>query len=252
MDINEFKFPIVERPVAVHNGLNDLMNWDNKLTYLNGHYKAIVREDTNELISIVRRSYRIVPNGLLIDQLLQELSRIDTPYQIDPSHSFVDNYRMRLQVTFPEITLHDGESDIALSLFLHNSYDLSEGVRMFWGAIRSICSNGMVFGKVLAKFYHRHTRGFDISNLRRTLTQTYDMIPVIQRRIRELESEPVTNEIREKVTKELGKTMARQVLTPKEISQWQLYNAITYVISHAIALRHRARYQIATAKVFKL
>jgi len=215
MDLNEFKFPIVERPVAVHNGLNDLLDWDNKSTYLRGHYKAIVREDTNELISIVRRSYRIVPNNLLIDQLLQELNRIDTPYRIDESHSFVNNCRMRLQVTFPEITFNDGESDIALSLFLHNSYDMSEGVRMFWGAIRSICTNGMVFGKVLAKFYHRHTRGFDIGNLRRTLTQIYDLIPVIQNRIRELESRPVTNEICEKVTKELGKTVARQVLTPE-------------------------------------
>lgn len=39
---------------------------------LNG-YKVIVREDTNQVISIVKDSYRIVKNADLINRLLQEL-----------------------------------------------------------------------------------------------------------------------------------------------------------------------------------
>lgn len=252
MNLQDFCFPVTERPVAVNNGLHSLSDWENDRTFLRNDYKALVREDTNQVISIVRRSYQLVPNQQLIDNLMWELSRIDTPYTIDPSHSFVTNERMRLQVTFPQLTMHDGESDIALSLFLHNSYDLSEGVRMFWGAIRAICVNGMVFGKVLGKFYHRHTNGFAIRDLRRTLTRTYDMIPAIENRIRELDARPVTPELEEKVRKELGKTLAKKVLSPVEVSQWQLYNAITLIVSHAIQQRHRARYQMAAAKVFQL
>lgn len=252
MKLDDFKFPVIERPVAVFNGHNEFTDWDNDSTYLDGDYKAIVREDTNELISIVRRSYKIVPNEVLIDQLLQELSRIDTPYHIDKSHSFVSNNRMRLQVTFPDITMQDDDSDIALSLFMHNSYDTSEGIRMFWGAIRGICTNGMVFGKVLAKFYHRHTSGFQMHNLRNTLTQTYDAIPFIQSRIKQLEEMEVTEAVQMQVSKELGKTIASQVITSQMQSQWELYNAITYIISHAIEQRHRARYQMACAKVFSL
>ncbi|NIT55790.1 MAG: hypothetical protein GWN00_06015 [Aliifodinibius sp.] len=81
MNLQDFQFPIVERPVAVNNGIHDLTDCENRHTYLSGDYKAIVRRDTTRLISIVR-----------------------------------------------------------------NSYDMSERVRMFWGAIRGICINGMVFG----------------------------------------------------------------------------------------------------------
>src|SRR5690606_21574907 len=119
----------------------------------------IVRPDTDQLISIMQDSYQLIPNRDVIMPLLEQLHQLDTRWYVDNSHSFLESNRMRLQVTFPDLTLNDGRSDIALSLFVHNSYDGSEGVRMFWGAIRGICSNGMVFGQVLAKFYGKHTKG---------------------------------------------------------------------------------------------
>ncbi len=253
MNLQEFMFPITERPVAINNGRNDISDWDNVQTFLTSDYKAIVREDTNEPISIVKNSYQVVPNETLINKLMHELVLIDTPFKIDPSHSFCENNRMRLQVTFPDLTLKDDESGIALSLYLHNSYDMSEGVRMFWGAIRAICANGCVFGKVLSQFYGRHTQGFQISNLRKTLTETYDMIPTIQNRIDELRSMPVTGKLKEDVEKEVGKRMAKEVLpTADMLSQWQLYNALTNIISHSIEQRLRARYQMAVSRVFQL
>ena len=184
--------------------------------------------------------------------MMHELLTIDTPFKIDPSHSFVNNKQMRLQITFPEITIKDSESDIALSLFLHNSYDMSEGVRMFFGGIRSICTNGMVFGKLLAKFYHRHTKGFQIENLKESLVEAYEALPQIQERIQQLEALPVTDSIKEMVEKNLGKKIAHDVLSDGLMSQYQLYDAITYIISHGIEQRLRARYQMALSKIFGL
>ena len=252
MVLYPYYFPVTERPVAVFNGNDAHTSWNNEKTYLSGDYKAIVREDTNELISIVRNSYRIIPNEVIISKLLNELERFDSPYRIDPSHSFVSNEKMRLQVTLPEFTMTDKDSEIALSLFLHNSYDTSEGVRMFFGAIRYICSNGMVFGKVLSKFYARHTKGFDLENLRESLSRSYELIPGIQNRIGELESRPVTSEMKADVETHLGKRIAKDVLAEEKVSQWVLLNAITHIISHAIEQRQRARYQMAVAKVFDL
>jgi hypothetical protein len=152
MNLQDFMFPITERAIAVHNGEADFIDLENKQTYLSGDFKAIVREDTNELISIVRNSYQIVPNEVLINKLMHELVALETPFRIDPSHSFCENNRFRLQITFPDLSLKDSESDIPISLFLHNSYDMSEGVRVFFGAIRSICSNGMVLGMCSQSF----------------------------------------------------------------------------------------------------
>ena len=252
MNLQEFMFPITERAIAVHNGQADFIDWENKQTYLSGDFKAIVRKDSNELISIVRNSYQIVPNEVLINKLMHELVALETPFRIDPSHSFCENNRMRLQITFPSLTLKDQESIIPLSLFLHNSYDMSEGIRVFFGAIRSICSNGMVFGNVLARFYGRHTQGFKIENITSKLRKAYEYLPDIQDRINELEMTPAEPELFSKVENEISKKIANEVQTEEQISAWQLLNRITYFISHSIAQRHRARYQQNVSRVFVL
>jgi len=252
MNLNDYCFPVVERKVAVHNGQTEQIDLGNTKTFLPGDYKAIVREDTNELISVVKQSYQVVPNEMLINQLMGELEKIDTSYEVEDSHSFVENSRMRLQITFPEILINDGTSDIALSMYLHNSYDLSEGVRIFWGAIRGICSNGMVFGKVLGRFYRKHTKGFKIENLHQELSRTADLLPRVQDRINDLDSKPVSETICESVENELGKRFAKQALESDHDTQWQLFNAITYLISHVIHQRQRARYQMATSRIFGL
>ena len=216
MTLDRFMFPVTEQPVAVAPTNPDRMAEPAQPA---DGYKAIVRADTDELIAIVRDSYRLVPNRILIDRLLEELQAGDTPFRIDPSHSFVTNRQMRLQITFPQVTIRDKDSDIALSLFLHNSYDMSEGVRVFFGAIRGICTNGMVFGKVLAQFYGRHTSGFSLEQLRRSLGSAYDALPTIERRIHAMEAAPVPTALTERIERELGKRMAEAVLQPVPQSQ---------------------------------
>ena len=129
---------------------------------------------------------------------------------------------------------------------------MSEGVRMLWGAIRSICANGMVFGTVLGKYYSKHTKGFKIGNLNDSLTATYDQIPVIQNRIRQLESTSVTQELMNRVEKEVGKKLSKTVFEQNPNTQWMMYNYLTNFISHVMQQRHRARYQQAVSRVFAL
>lgn len=246
MELNQFMFPVEVRPVAVHDGITDFVH------FLPSDYKAVVRADTNETISIVKKTYQIVENQDLINNLLAELSELDTPYRIDPSHSFCDNKRMRLQVVFPQLTMQDSDSEIALSLYLHNSYDMSESVRMLWGAIRGICTNGMVFGTVLGKYCAKHTKGFNIGNLQASLSETYDQIPAIQDRIKQLESASITNELMDRIENRVGKKLSKTVFEQNPETQWMLYNGLTNFISHVIEQRHRARYQQEVSRIFDL
>ena len=122
--LNKYLFPVEERRIYFANPNNDP-----KVTK---EYKAIVRTDKNKLVSVMQDSYKLIPNREVIMPLIEQLNSLDTKWNFDNSHSFVDSKRMRLQVTFPDLTMNDGRSDIALSLFVHNSYDGSEGVRIFW------------------------------------------------------------------------------------------------------------------------
>jgi len=264
MNLESFCFPVEEREVYFSSNSN-FYDWRTKglvkrpSPKIADKYKAIIKSDTNKIISIVNKNYKLVPNKVLIDQLLEELKRTDHKFEIEPHHSFVRDNRMRLQVKFPELFIKDDSEDgMALSLYIHNSYDMSEGIRMYWGAIRSICTNGMVFGEVLAKFYGRHTKGFDIKNLKQTLEQTYKLIPDIQERIDLLNSLEVNDDFEKQFEDSLGKRIYSNLLLENEqesfhtLTQLQLFHLITNYISHRIKQEQQARYQIAASKLFKL
>jgi hypothetical protein len=255
MNLQPFLLPVTERTVAVDNSKTLLIDLEDQQTFLPNGYKAIVREDTNEVISIVRDTYKIVKNSDLIDALLRQLATCGQSFMIDPSHSFVTNERMRLQITFPELKLKDRESDIALSAFIHNSYDQSEGVRFYFGAIRAICSNGMVFGTVLGKYYSRHTKGFSFENLGEKLAEARQYFPEIQERINRLEQLRVDEQLVENVSDKISKRLAEQAIDQEEIgriSQWVLLNRLTNRVSHEMDLHVQARYQDKISKVFAL
>lgn len=255
MNLEPFCFPVTQRQVAVDDATSPIINLENPDTFLSNNYKAIVREDTNELISIVKNSYKVVKNSDLIDKLLRELATCGQSFKIDPSHSFVSNEKMRLQITFPELKLRDRESDIALSAFIHNSYDQSEGVRFYFGAIRAICTNGMVFGKILSKYYSRHTSGFSFENLGEKLAEAREYFPEIQERINRLELLRVDEQLVESVSTKISKRLAEQCIAEEEvgrITQWKLLNRLTNHISHEMEPRLQAKYQENVSKVFAL
>lgn len=241
----KFLFPVQEKQVYFEG--------EDGVAVLAPEYKSIVREDNGKLISVMNDTYQLVPNAEIIKPLMEQLHNLDSKWIIDSSHSYVEDHRMRLQVTFPDLTFHDGRSDIALSLFLHNSYDGSEGVRMFWGAIRGICSNGMIFGKVLGKFYAKHTSGIQLDNLAEQVHTTYDQIPVIKERIDILQNIGVSKTLHESVEKQLGKTVAKYLQEqPSPENQWILYNYLTWYVSHVVDQRMRAAYQLKVSKLFQL
>lgn len=263
--LDKYKFPVVERAVGVPTADKLPAIWEDENSFLHNGYKAIVREDTDELISIVKKSYELVTNTQLIDNLLGNLEDLETPTEIDKSHSFVNNKAMRLQIKFPELTMpdEDGTNEIALSLFVHNSYDMSEGVRMMWGAIKQVCTNGMVIGKILGRMYHKHTSGFQLEKFREGLTKTYEKFPQVAERIEQLQEAKVTEEFLKKLeaTNVVGKRIMKTLREDSEVnkgkdinqvSQYQLMNMITWVISHRIRQEYRARYQSNISNVFGL
>lgn len=220
-------------------------------------FKAVRRADTGKLIAIHRNSYKLVPNREVLEPLLEQLEKLDTPWHIEPSHSFVSDEKMRLQIRFPELFLNDGRSNVDLSLYVHNSYDGSEGFRLIYGAIRSICSNGMIFGEVLKKIYRRHTSGFSLDNLNHQIMATAEKLPVVHNRIEVLQDTKVTKEHYHAVERTLGRKIAKYIDEKEEMEEkvrnlWALYNLCTWYVSHRVAMKMRADYQMRISKIFQL
>ena len=248
MKIEDFYFPVEEKHIA----LIDNTPWLNQIK----GYKAIIAPDkSNQVISVAKNSYKLVRNKELIEPFLEQVCGLGVRWKVDPSHSFCEPNRMRLQITFPDILIKDEESDIPLSVYLHNSYDMSEGVRLFWGAIRTICSNGMVLGSILGSLYARHTQGFSFENFYEEFGNASDKIQSVQKHIQVLQERAVNEELMDNLHQALGKRRVEQIVnTDKvpDISQWDLLNDVTYYISHNEEKPNRAHLQLKTSKVFQL
>lgn len=251
MNLEKFYFPVAESHIAL---AENTLPGASKIS----GYKAIVAPQNNgheKVISVVKDSYKLIPNRELIEPFLDQVSNLHVRWKIDPSHSFCQLNRMRLQITFPDILVKDEESEIPLSLYLHNSYDLSEGVRLFWGAIRSICTNGIVFGTLLGSFYSRHTRGFEFKNIHTQFDRATEKIGDVHERITHLRNTPVSETLIEDLQKTLGKKRLAEIMATDRLpdaSQWQLMNDITYYISHQVEKPKRGDLQLGVSKVFEL
>lgn len=247
--LQPFLFPIQQREVYIEDYKGSV--------FQTGDYKAIVRQDDNSLIAIAKKSYKVVPNAEVINQFVENLSGLDAKWYVDSSHSFVENNRMRLMVTFPELTFNDGRSDIALSLYLSNSYDGSESVKLIFAAIRAVCKNGMILGHILKQLKAKHTQGLNLGNLQAQVESTYDQIPAIKNRINQLLETKVTNEFKGIVFDVMGRKIEKFV-TDQEASirpirhSWDFYNLLTYYVSHEIDQKFRADYQTDISKLFQL
>lgn len=250
MNMNNYFFDVEERDISL------IPNADTNIKPIND-YKAIVANigGRERVVSVAKKSYKLIPNKDLINPFMDNLEKLEVDWYIDPSHSFCLAHRMRLQVTFPEVLVHDGQSEIPLSVYLHNSYDQSEGVRLFWGAIRAICSNGMIFGSVLGSLYARHTSGFSFDKLEDQFLSITDKITDVQTRIDQLKSRELEEAFMKELQRALGKRRLEAIVSTDRIpdkSQWELLNDITYFISHEVPKHHRATLQLKTSKVFAL
>lgn len=261
MNLTDFMFPVGFRKTIVHNGNNDIIDVCNGDTYLQPDVKSIVRLDTNEYIATVGENYKVVTNEELITKSVEQFDDYGFNYVIDNVHSFCNNRRMKLALKFPDISFNDGRSNVNFSIYLHNSYNRSEGIRLFMGFLRLVCSNGVIVGKLLGRYYHRHTNGVALDAIGSTVAQSIEGIPKVRERIEELKSEEVKldEELERNLIEVFGKTCALECLKmlsgyfyQQTINKYLLLNAITYYISHHVSQQQRTLMQLKIAKEFDL
>jgi len=253
INLDGYKFPVEQTSIYLNQE-----NSGRTFQKLANGYKAIIRSDNKKLISIMPKTYKMVSNQELIDSLLEKMDMVDCKYIIDPSHSFCNDKRMRLQLTFPELTIDDDESKTNLSLFIHNSYDGSEGVRLFWGAIRAICSNGVVFGRLIKGMYRKHTRRLYLPDIQAVMNKAYDAIPTIQSRYDVMQRFEImqTDKWGEAISNEMGKKISEDPDLKEAIqgqtTEWAIFQALTYIISHKIKVHRQAYYQNKISKLMNI
>lgn len=127
--------------------------------------KAVVRKDTNEVLSIMSNKYKLVNHEDAYTRAMEAIreSNLDLNGMIESIDYSYNGARMITKLKFPEHRVMIGENDeVDLQLNIHNSYDGSKPFTIDVGGYRLICSNGMVIGRTFSKISRRHTKGLDL------------------------------------------------------------------------------------------
>lgn len=118
------------------------------------NHKALVHPD-GHVLGVVGRSYRIIPNTELFDNMYQAIESsmsqkaIDTMEVIDTQvRNYAKTYR---EIRFPEISrsieTRTHKTDVGFRIIEENSFDGSGSVKVLLGAIDFYCTNGMIHGQ---------------------------------------------------------------------------------------------------------
>lgn len=127
--------------------------------------QAVVRTDTNEVLSIVSNRYKLVNHEDAYVRAMTAIaaSTLDTNGMTESIDYSYGGARMIAKIKFPEhrVTIQN-DDEVDLQLNIHNSYDGSKPFTIDVGGYRLICSNGMIIGQTFSKISRRHTKGLDI------------------------------------------------------------------------------------------
>lgn len=123
-------------------------------------HKGIYNPETEKIIAVVGKGYQYVPNNVVFTQLEDAIydSNLDTEgmiRSIDDSHG---GARTVLTYDFPmhKMFIKDGDQ-VDLRITALNSCDTSWKFKIWAGAFRLLCTNGMTMGTPMHEMAGKHT-----------------------------------------------------------------------------------------------
>ena len=242
--IEETLFPVKEMPAL--------------LAGMDTGHKFIVREDTNDVLSCVSNSYKLIDNRSIYERALPVLKQHKC--ELVEAQSFSNGARTTWKWRFPETKVEIKKNDfVNPEIIIKNSYDGSTEATAMAGAFRLVCTNGLIIGHILSRNGIRHIAGntgnFEelVENTIRTTNKVFTQdFPV-------LVSTKVKKEHIENLIKMFPGTvmepLVQHLIAKPPHTYWDLLNAATWVATHSMRrgneATHKLEYKIYP-EVYKL
>lgn len=246
-------------------------------------FVGIKNKTTKRVVSVVNETYNLLPNTDVVEPVLEQFEKTGVKYEVD-ALSWVSDQRMQLHLKLPDYHIKDDSKEgLISSLWLHNSYNMTESARLMAGAFRLVCSNGMIVGEMTEKISLKHQakqiRAIMTGHTISVVESIEESITNTQERIQELIDEKVTaatlfdifhafkfdSKLVRHFLTELGVVTAEtrtkefeevlgDIKTTKKFDQnmYDLYNMLTYFVSHMKDPRYRVSYLERISKRFAL
>ena len=168
---------------------------------------------------------------------------MDTPGVTNRGHVSYDDKEKRMKAFYGIDGMQKIDGDnVKVGIQIYNSIDGSRGFGAGLFTYRSICGNGVIYGKKdLISIMHKHTLGLDaiVKGLQSTMLKIMEKAHGIVDEYRRMTQEHITVEMVNKLNKAtfipksvLPDSLKVPAAELEDLSQWNVYNDITEAIWH--------------------
>lgn len=242
-DINELlsqvTFPVAEKEVMVEGKVAP-------------RFKAIYRQDTGEVLSVMKKDYVLIPHEVALRPLVEGLADEGWKFQgVNQERSGAKILAVAVSNQMFELNdpLLQRPDQLSPRLVLRNSYDGSTGIEMRLGFFRIACANGMVIGtgrELSVKHNHMGNVKRELENVGTSISQIRKLVPDLEKTISEykrwLNFDVPEVQAAKVVEETFGKRLVKEILgRRKEKNAWELYNSGTYQLTHVAETQQSGR-----------
>lgn len=218
--------------------------------------KVLLREDTNQFLSIVSNRYKVVPHNEVVTTFETALETMGLDFKERKINTYLPMYgsKMFRQYTFPKVISKVAVGDIVqLQLELQNSHDGTKKPGFTLRAFRLKCLNGLMVSEKVREITRKHYGSLDLNELTSNLVDTVTSFQKVTKKWIEWKSEKIAViEAEDYLSKASIPQKINEAIVAKfedeEKNKWGLFQAATYVITHGV----KARKDIANSRLNQL
>ena len=171
----EFDFKVVKRPIFFGDGSGSV-NFPLKKSQVHG-MNAVVRQDTNEPLSLVSDRYNIVEHKLPILAFEETLKELGMGEDVRSGlHMDQNGGRFRALYMFPELTSEVNGEKMSPLVHLTGSYDAMSKLKTELNAFKFSCSNLALGRGVLGLGFKLHHCSGDGKDVKKNVTHLTRML----------------------------------------------------------------------------
>lgn len=225
----KYDFPVIEKELKTEDGT------------LVPNYKAIIREDNGNVLSIMGKDYSVVRHSDVIDQFEKAL-----PSEIENRKVTICKGGAVLFASYQTPKIDDVEvkkGDIVkFGVEIFNSYDGSLPIGFVFTALRLVCTNGMVIPKSIARISVRHRGNPELTNIKENFKNRLPLYLNMAKNWREWtqvtpERVKVDGFFENTFGKRQEKTFTDLYERSEDKTLWGIYNVLTAYSTHDIKIR---------------
>ena len=205
------------------------------------NHKAIVREDTGNILSVMGKDYALVRHSDVIDQFEKALPSEIQNRQVTLCKGGAVLFAKYQTPKIENVEVQKGDI-VKFGVEVFNSYDGSLPVGFVFTALRLVCTNGMVIPKSIARISVKHRGNPELRNIKESFMKRLPLYLKMAQNWKnwtQVMPEPVnvSNFFGEAFGKRYEKTFTDLYNSNQDKTLWGIYNILTAYCTHDIKVR---------------